>query len=71
MKSGNVVSTRNKNLTKYIQGLPFIKNLCYYDYLQDAMEDFKLDVDKAQDKIVISIADGKLDQSIIAGFRPA
>lgn len=61
MKSGNVVSTRNKNLTKYIQGLPFIKNLCYYDYLRDAIEDFKLDVDKAQDKIVISIADGKLD----------
>ncbi len=59
--SGNEICMSKKTLAPYITELPFTKNICFYGYLNDAIEDFKLDVDKAREKIVISIPDGKLD----------
>ena len=61
MGSGKVVSVKDKTLAPYIQQLPSTRNLCLYQYLNDAIDDFRLDVQKAREKIVISIPDGKLD----------
>ena len=60
--SGNEITIKNKTLAPYIQELPFTKNLCNYGYLNDAIDDFRMDVNKAREKIVISIPDGELDK---------
>lgn len=59
--SGNEVAVQDKALSSYITQLPFTKNICDYVALEDAIEDFGLDVNNAHDKIVISIPDGELD----------
>lgn len=62
MSAGNEVSIKDKSLAPYITDLPFTKNLCNYTFLDDAISDFQTDVDKAREKIVISIPDGELDK---------
>ena len=61
MTAGKVISTNDKTLAPYIKQLPATKNICLYNDLNDAVVDFQRDAKKAQDKIVISIPDGKLD----------
>ena len=59
--TGKEISIKDKSLAPYIAELPFTKNLCYYEYLEEAIDDFRMDVSKAREKIVISIPDGELD----------
>ena len=61
MGSGKVISVKDKTFAPYIEKLPSTRNICLYQYLNDAIDDFRLDVQKAREKIVISIPDGKLD----------
>lgn len=59
--TGKEITIKDKSLAPYIAELPFTKNLCYYGYLNDAIDDLRIDVSKAREKIVISIPDGELD----------
>ena len=61
MESGKVVSVKEKTLAPYIQQLPSTRNFCLYQDVNDAIDDFRLDVKKAQETVTISIPDGKLD----------
>ena len=61
MNSGNVISTKEDTLRPYIEQLPSTRNIYLFAYMNDALDDFKRDIGKAQDKIVISIPDGELD----------
>ena len=59
---GNVVSAKDKNLNRFIQQLPSTRNIINYNQIELAVDALITDIRKAQDKIVISIPDGKLDE---------
>lgn len=60
-ENGNTVSTKDKTIGPYIQELPYLRTICNYTYLNEAIDDFRKDVEQAHEKIVISIPDGELD----------
>lgn len=63
-ENGNVISVKEKKLNTYIQRLPSTQNLCLYIHMEDVIDDLKLDVGKAKEKIVISIPDGILEEEL-------
>lgn len=61
LTSGKVISVKDKTLASYIEQLPVTRNLHFYSDYNSASSDFQKDIQKAKEKIVISIPDGKLD----------
>lgn len=61
MKSANVISMKEKKLATYIQQLPSTGNICLYSNLSEGIAGLKKDIERAHEKIVISIPDGRLD----------
>ncbi|SHH92763.1 Part of AAA domain-containing protein [Butyrivibrio fibrisolvens DSM 3071] len=57
---GNVVSTHEKKLQNYIKQLPDTKKIKNYQDDEEAISAFKKDVNRAKDRIIISIPDGTL-----------
>ena len=60
-KNGNVISNKEKALSNYLKKLPKTKNICYFSSVSGAISEFKKDISRAKEKIVISIPDGELD----------
>ena len=64
MSSGEVVSGKEKRLVAYFNSLPQLNNVHFYQDYENALKDFKKDIEGARGKIVISIPDGNLDERV-------
>ncbi len=58
--NGNVVSTHDKKIHKYIMQLPDTKKIKNYQDEREAINAFINDAKKAKDRIIVSIPDGRL-----------
>lgn len=60
-KEGYVTAHKDRSLESYLAAMPVGKNIKYYRTPDESLADFKKDIDRAGEKIVISIPDGELN----------
>ncbi len=58
---GNMVAVKNGVLENYVKELPETKTISFFTEIDKVIDQFKIDCDKAKEKIVISLPDGELD----------
>lgn len=60
-QNGNVIDHSSKKLSEFIEDLPKTRNLRFYSSIKASFDVFMKDLNKASEKILVIIPDGKLD----------
>lgn len=63
-ENGNEISNKNFTSDQYYHSLPETNNIHQYVNISDAITALKKDINKAKEKIIISIPDAKLDGAV-------